>query len=239
MSAIVKDWTDDYDAGDSTLPGQTTPIPFPADGTTDVGFIIRETKAGVREYSNGRGWQIEELTVTWLTSTTFKVATDYRALIPTGTAVRIVLAASTVYSWVIALSWDGADTTLTIADAVATNPITTVTFSAVLPQGSHARSLAGYTDDVGSVFPTRVTQRGEFFFTGGSPTTMTVPLLLEEYDANYKVLVQAVATSGASALGAYRILKITPATDGFEIEFDNDPGGSVVNTYEYVVVRGT
>lgn len=237
--STISDWLDDYTGSDTNDPQGSEAIPYPADGTFDVGAVLRDFKAVARAESLNRLWEPDALTVTYVSSTTFKKTGDYRTTYPLGTAVKFVLAGGTVYSWIVGVSYAASETTWEVATAILTNPITSATFSAITPGSSFARESTTYPSGQASVFPQRVVQRGEFQITDPA-TSVTVEFLYAEPDTGYLPLVQPISQAGGAAPnGAFRITDITRTTTGFTMTIDAAPNPATSMLWEYLIVRMT
>lgn len=240
MATTISDWTDDYGGADANLPQGTDPIPDPVDGDYDVGAVLRDSKAVTRSESLNRMWEPDAITVTALSTTTFKKAGDYRTTYPLGTAVKMELvSAAVVYSWIVNVSYAAGETTWEVASAVIAVSITQMWFSSILPASSFARESATYGRGVGGPFPWRVTQRGEFQITDPA-TTVTAVFLYEEPDTAYLPMVQPISQAGGAAPnGAFRITDITRTTTGFSMTIDAAPSPATSMLWEFLIVRMT
>lgn len=238
MSSI-SNWVSDYPSGgDSNFPQDAEPIPFPVDGHGDLGFVLRDIKAVTRGQTLDRLFEPDTRAATYVSSTSFTCAGDLRATYPVGIAVQFVLAGGTVYTWIKTATFGAGVTTCGTSTAVLTNPITSVRFSALKPGSSAAAAANTYPDGIGAPFAYRLGQRG-FFQISDPGTTAAVEFLHTEIDTNYRVFIQAISQSGASANGSYRYIDITKTTTGFTLTIGAAPGGGFVNVYEFQLVRGT
>lgn len=236
--STISDWLSDYTAGDTNFPQDAEPVPFPVDGHGDLGFVLRDIKANARQQTLDRLFEPDTRAATYIGTTSFSCAGNLLAMYPLGTAVQFVVAGGTVYSWTCNATFGAGVTTFTISTAVLTNPITSVRFSALKPGSTAALAANGYTDGIGSPFPLRLGQRGQFQITDPG-TTAAVEFLHPEINTTYRVLIQAISQSGVSVNGAFRYNDITKTTTGFTLTIGQAPGGGVVNVYEYQIVRGT
>ena len=236
--STIQTWTADYESGDANLPQPTDPIPYPVDGDFDVGAVLRDSKAVTRGESLNRLWEPDPRTVTYVSTTTFKETGDFRTTYPLGTAVKFALAGGTVYSWIVGVTFAAGETTWEIASAILTNPITSATFSGILPGSSFARESTTYPANVGGMFPWRITQRAEFQISDPA-TTVGVFFLHEEPDDGYLPLIQPISQDGTAPNGAFRITDITRTETGFFMTIDAAPAPAVSMLWEYLIVRIT
>lgn len=235
--STISDWTDDFGGADLNTPQGNTGIAFPANATTDLGFIIRDTKAVIRQESLNKGWQPDATVVTRLGNTSFSVSGDLRTTYPPGTAVRLD-GDSTIYTFVQALSFANSNTTVTTASGTIPANTDLAIFSALLPASHPGSVAAGYTADVGSCFPYRISQWGRFETTTAN-LPVTVYFAKTEPNATYRLLLQVVGVANGPADNeSYRPLGIEKSTGSFLLSTP-DPGFGPTLYWEFAVVRGT
>lgn len=236
--STISDWLADYTAGDTNFPQDAEPIPFPVDGVGDLGFVLRDIKAVARGQTLDRLFEPDTRAATYVSSTSFTVPTDLRTTYPVGIAAQFVLAGGTAYTWIKTATFAAGVTTFGTSTAVLTNPITSVRFSALKPGSTAALAANTYPDSIGSPFPYRLGQRGQFQIT--DPAVLAqVKFLHQEIDTNYRLFIQAISQSGASANASYRYIDIVKSKVDFVLRIGGAAGGGFVNVYEYQIVRGT
>lgn len=232
----ITDWKDDYGGADTNIPQSNTAIPFPANMTTDVGQLLRETKAVIRQESFNKGWEADAYVggIADPDHLTISAGTlDFTTLYPPGTAVKCVLTASTVYSWVKAISFAVPNNFVTLTDPVLSGPTASVVFAAAKPS-----SLA--TPVLGSALRPVLSQWGRFQISGNSTVQVTVPLVRKERDTNYRALIQTVGVAGGTAQdSAYVVTDVTKANTSIQVTVEEAPGTGITMFYEYGLVRGT
>ncbi len=238
MSTTISDWFDDYTALDLNDPGNAEGIAYPVDGTTDLGAVIRDIKAVIRQESLNKGWWPDRRTANRVNNNTFRCVDVDGGDYPVGTAVKLIGSGGTAYGKVKSIS--GHDFTLNPSGLVTVAfGITHVVFSVCLPGSNPFNFDDGYPRDIGSPLPARLSQWGRFQISGNATTSVVVPLAKTEPNTSYRLITQAVEVdSGPAANGAYRVNAITKATNQFTFEIDAAPGVGTTVFYEYGVFRG-
>jgi len=231
-------WAADYTALDLNEPRNSTGVAYPVDGTDDLGAVLRDIKAVIRQESLNKGWYPDKFPATRINDNTARCVDLDGSDYPVGTAVKLTGSGGTAYGWVKSIS--GHNFTLAPSGLVTVAfGVTEAEFSVFLP-GSNVFNLQdGYPSGIGSPLPARLTQWGRFQISGNATTSVVVPLAKTEPNTNYRLLTQAVeVTSGPAANGAYRVNAITKATNQFTFEIDTPPGVGTTVFYEYGVFRG-
>lgn len=229
-------WAADYTALDLNEPRNSTAIPYPVDGTDDLGAVLRDIKAVIRQESLNKGWEPDQYEATRVNDSRVViggVGGALNELYPVGTAVKLIGASSNAYGWISVV--DSSSITLKPSGLVTVGfGITHVKFSVFLPSSSVANFV-----DIGSALPARMSQWGRFQINGNATTSVVVPLAKTEPNTNYRLIIQAVEVdAGPAENGAYRINAITKATNQFTFEIDTPPGVGTTVFYEYGVFRG-
>lgn len=255
--STISDWKADYTGADTNIPQADTAIPFPPDGTTDLGAMLRDAKAVVRQESLNKGWEPDSWPAEFVDERTFRIntTTNLLALYPPDIAVKCDLGSSTVYSWVASARIAASDPSpgnptlfdFALNASVLTNSLTTVTFSAFKPPSSvdrHISRISGLTYSIypygrGSALPQRVTQFGAFRVAGSAANSATVMLAREEFDTAYRLLLQTVDSTGSPADGAYRVVSVSRETDSIAVTFASAPGALAAIVWEYCIIRGS
>jgi hypothetical protein len=174
--STISDWEADYTGADTNVPASSTAIPFPANTTTDLGEVLRDTKAVIRSESLNKGWYPDSVAATYVSSTQFTLVGDVTDSWTPSVAVKLNQS-NTVYTWIKDVNLSGGNTDVIITNAALTNTLTTVTRGAFMPPSTPSRSENfGYPMGTGSSLPPRVSQRGKFVVSD-STNTVTVPFI--------------------------------------------------------------
>jgi hypothetical protein len=234
--STISDWEADYTGADTNVPASSTAIPFPANTTTDLGEVLRDTKAVIRSESLNKGWYPDSVAATYVSSTQFTLVGDVTDSWTPSVAVKLNQS-NTVYTWIKDVNLSGGNTDVIITNAALTNTLTTVTRGAFMPPSTPSRSENfGYPMGTGSSIPPRVSQRGKFVVSD-STNTVTVPFIRTEPDTNYRVLIQLVSSDLLVDLDAQRFTTITKSTSNMALTLAAAPGASHTLEFEFALVR--
>lgn len=233
--STISDW--DTTAGNND-PQDSDSIAYPADGVSDLGFVIRDLKTVARQESLNKGWWPDVRAASRLSNNAFSCASVDGSDYPIGTAVKLIGGSSNAYGWIRDIS--GNDFTVKPSGLITVGfGITGVVFSALLPSSNADNFDQSYPQDIGSALPARMTQWGRIQISGNATTSVTVLLAKTEPDTDYRVLVQAVEVdSGPAANGAYRRVVGSKTTTSFVLTIDTAPGSGTTVYYEYAIFRG-
>lgn len=234
--STISDW-DSVAANNDPANGNS--IAYPADGVSDLGFVLRDLKKVARQESLNKGWEPDQQAASRISNSVFLCATASQGDYPSGTAVKLIGGSGNAYGWV---SGHPTTTRFTVTPSGLITVgfgLTHVVFSALLPGSAPDNALWDYPAGVGSPFPARMTQWAKVQISGNATTSITVPLAKTEPDTDYRVLVQAVGVdSGPAANGAYRRVVGSKTTTSFVLTIDTAPGAGTTVYYEYAIFRG-
>lgn len=236
--STISDWLDDFSGADTNTPQDATAIAYPADGVSDLGFVLRDIKTVARQESLNKGWHPDTLAANRVSNSVFSCADADAADYPAGTAVKMIGGSSNAYGWVKEIS--GHQFTIKPSGLVTAGfGITGVVFSAILPSSDPDNFDESYPKDIGSALPARMTQWGRVQISGNATVSVGVPLAKTEPDTDYRVLIQPVEVdTGPAANGAYRRVVGSKTTTSFVLTIDTAPGAGTTVYYEYAIFRG-
>jgi len=237
--STISDWLDDYTGADANEPANATDIAYPADGVSDLGFVLRDIKSVIRQESLNKGWWPDARAVTRISDDVFSCASAGRSDYPVGTAVKLIGSGGTVSGWVAGHPASDRFTIAPLGQITVGFGVTHAVFSALLPNSDPVNADASYPRGVGSALPARLTQWARFRLRGNTDTQAVLPLAKVEPDTDYRVMVQAVeVNSGPAANGAYRVESIAKTTTDITVTVGAAPGSGTTVFYEYGIFRG-